>query len=52
LGSTSTGLDQSSQPGNLVKVVTGRIAPETVNAHDAVDIGSGQLTSVISKELG
>ena len=31
---------------SLINVVTGRIAPETVNAHDAVDIGNGQLVSL------
>jgi len=34
-----------SYPADLVNVVTGRIAPETVNTHDAVDIGNEQLIS-------
>jgi len=34
-----------SHPADLVNVVTGLISPETVNAHDAVDIGNGQLVS-------
>ena len=38
-------LDPTGHPAGLINVVTGRIAPETVNAHDAVDIGNGQLAS-------
>lgn len=38
-------LDPTDHPASLINVVTGRIAPETVNAHDAVDIGNGQLVS-------
>jgi len=38
-------LDLYSHPADLVNVVTGLISPEVVNAHDAVDIGNGQLVS-------
>ena len=38
-------LDPNAHPTDLINVVAGRIAPETVNAHDAVDIGNGQLVS-------
>ena len=38
-------LDPTGHPVGLINVVTGRTAPETVNAHDAVDIGNGQLAS-------
>jgi len=38
-------LDPTGHPAGLINVVTGRIAPETVNAHDAVDTGNGQLAS-------
>ena len=40
-----TCIDPYSHPANLVNVVTGLISPEMVNAHDAVDIGNGQLVS-------
>jgi hypothetical protein len=38
-------LDPASHPAGFINVVTGRIAPETVNIHNAVDIGKGQLVS-------
>jgi len=38
-------LDPYSHPVDLVNVVAGRIAPEMVNVHDAVEIGNGQLVS-------
>ncbi|XP_078661436.1 uncharacterized protein LOC144905583 [Branchiostoma floridae x Branchiostoma belcheri] len=38
-------LDPTGHPAGLINVVTGQIAPETVNAHDAVDIGNDQLVS-------
>ena len=33
-------LDPNAHSADLINVITGRIAPETVNAHDAVDIGN------------
>ena len=38
-------LDTYSLPADFVNVVTGLISPEMVNAHDALDIGNGQLVS-------
>jgi len=38
-------MDPHSHPADLVNVVTGRVASETVNAHDAVDIGNEQHVS-------
>jgi len=38
-------LDPRSHPADLVNVVTSRVAPETVNAHGAVNIGNEQLVS-------
>ena len=39
-------LDPYSHSADLVNVVTGLISPGMVIAHDAVDIGNGQLVSV------
>ena len=38
-------LDPNGHSADLVNVVNGLISPETVNAHDIVDIGNGQLVS-------
>ena len=39
-------LDQTDHPVGLIDVVTGWIAPKTINTHDAEDIENDQLKSI------